>query len=111
MEHDGSVTIKILHTFDFSEHPVFKERGNITIQSLRVGQATVQQNALTFDDKKKLRVYFGIFCFVLKVDSYFQELAAHNGFYQIKSVVTANDGSERIFLSTVKAVGNSILSY
>lgn len=61
LEHDGSVSIRILHTFDVSENPVFKDRGNITIQSLRVGQATIQQNALTFDDKKKLRVCF-CFC-------------------------------------------------
>lgn len=47
-----------------------------------------------------------MFYFVLKLINYFQDLAAQNGFYQIKSVVTANDGSERIFLSTVKAVGN-----
>lgn len=61
LEHDGSITVQIFHSFDFSDNAIFKERGNISIPSLRIGQANVQQNSLSLDDKKKLRVHFLLF--------------------------------------------------
>ncbi|XP_023029408.1 ER membrane protein complex subunit 10 [Leptinotarsa decemlineata] len=86
LEHDGSAFIKLQHSLIFDINPVWTERGNISIQSLRLGQAIVNQKPLTLEVQKKL-----------------QDLAARNSFYQIKSTVTDNDGSERSFISTVKA--------
>lgn len=87
MEHDGWVNIKLEHCLVPSENPTFTERGNITIQSLRLGQAVVNQNPLTEEERILLR-----------------DLAAKNQFYQIRSTVVANDGTKNTFLSTVKAV-------
>jgi uncharacterized protein YuzE len=86
LEHDGWVNIKLEHCLVPSENPTFTERGNITIQSLRLGQAVVNQNPLTEEERILLR-----------------DLAAKNQFYQIRSTVVANDGTKNTFLSTVKA--------
>ncbi|KAG5870872.1 hypothetical protein JTB14_015247 [Gonioctena quinquepunctata] len=86
LEHDGSASIRLQHSLTFDKNPVWSERGNITIQSLRLGQAIVNQKTLTIEEQRQLR-----------------DLAVKNSFYQIKSVVTTNDGSERSFISTVKA--------
>ncbi|EEZ98312.1 ER membrane protein complex subunit 10 [Tribolium castaneum] len=86
LEHDGWANIKLEHCLVPSASPVFTERGNITIQSLRLGQAIVKQNPLTEQEKNQLR-----------------DLAAKNQFYQIRSTVVASDGAENTFLSTIKA--------
>ncbi|XP_057672679.1 ER membrane protein complex subunit 10 isoform X1 [Diorhabda carinulata] len=86
LEHDGSVVIRLQHSLFFENSPIWTERGNITIQSLRLGQATVDQKALSIEEQKSLR-----------------DLAANNGFYQIRAIVTASDGSEKTFISTLKA--------
>ncbi|XP_044259064.1 ER membrane protein complex subunit 10 [Tribolium madens] len=86
LEHDGWANIKLEHSLVALENPIFTERGNISIQSLRLGQAIVKQNPLTEEEKIHLR-----------------DLATKNQFYQIRSTVVASDGSESKFLSTVKA--------
>ncbi|KAK5650711.1 hypothetical protein RI129_001740 [Pyrocoelia pectoralis] len=86
VEYDGWVNINLQHSLTFSDKPVFTDRGNVTIQSLRTGTAVVQQKPLTQSDRVKLR-----------------DLSATNEFYQLKSTVTLADGSEISFLSTVKA--------
>ncbi|VEN39697.1 unnamed protein product [Callosobruchus maculatus] len=86
IEYDGSVTIRLQHALVALEDPTFTERGNVTIQSLRLGQATINQKPLSSEEQLQLR-----------------DLAAKNNFYQIKSIVTANDGSQKTFLSAVKA--------
>lgn len=86
VEYDGWVNINLQHSLTFSHNPVFTDRGNVTIQSLRTGTAVVQQKPLTQSDRVKLR-----------------DLSATNEFYQLKSIVTLADGSEITFLSTVKA--------
>ncbi|XP_072383996.1 ER membrane protein complex subunit 10 [Diabrotica undecimpunctata] len=86
LEHDGSVTIRLQHSLTFQNPPVWTERGNITIVSLRLGQATVDQKPLLTEEKKLLR-----------------DLSAKNSYYQIKAIVTANDGSQKSFISTLKA--------
>ncbi|CAH1988548.1 unnamed protein product [Acanthoscelides obtectus] len=86
IEYDGSVTIRLQHALVASEDPVFTDRGNVTVHSLRLGQATINQRPLSPDEQLQLR-----------------DLAAKNHFYQLKSIVTANDGSQKTFLSTVKA--------
>jgi len=86
IEYDGWVTIRLEHALVSSENPVFTDRGNVTIQSLRLGSSVVNQKQLSQADRVKLR-----------------DLAASNKFYQLKSTVTASDGSETSFISTVKA--------
>ncbi|KAK4883171.1 hypothetical protein RN001_006490 [Aquatica leii] len=86
IEYDGYVHINLRHALVSSESPVFTDRGNITIQSLRTGSSTIQQKALSQSDKIKLR-----------------DLSAANKFYQLKSIVTASDGSQVSFVSTIKA--------
>lgn len=72
-------------------NPEFTDRGNITITSLRLGQANVNDKPLTEAERLKLK-----------------RLAAQNGFYQLKAIVTTNDGSESVYISTVKAVSGCI---
>ncbi|KAJ3665039.1 hypothetical protein Zmor_000555 [Zophobas morio] len=86
LEHDGWVNIKLEHCLLPSDSPIFTDRGNITIQSLRLGQAIVNQNSLTQEERVQLK-----------------EMAATNQFYQIRSTVVSNDGTENVFLSTIKA--------
>nr|CAI5847567.1 unnamed protein product [Callosobruchus analis] len=56
IEYDGSVTIRLQHALVASEDPTFTERGNVTIQSLRLGQATINQKSLTPEEQLQLRV-------------------------------------------------------
>ncbi|XP_050297001.1 ER membrane protein complex subunit 10 [Anthonomus grandis grandis] len=86
LEHDGSVSIRLLHALNRESEPIFTDRGNITIHSLRVGQAIVDQKPLPEEEKLKIQI-----------------LARNNDFYRIKAIVVANDGSERSFISTSKA--------
>lgn len=87
MEYDGFATIKLQHALDGGPNPQFTDRGNITITSLRSGQANLIDKPLTDTERAKLK-----------------KLAAENGFYHLKSIVTAGDGSETVYISTVKAV-------
>ncbi|KAJ8919178.1 hypothetical protein NQ315_012164 [Exocentrus adspersus] len=86
LEHDTSVRIRLQHALKFSDNPHFTDRSNVTIQSLRLGQASIDQKPLTLEEKSQLR-----------------DLAANNDYYQVKAIVTAGDGSERTFISTAKA--------
>lgn len=87
LEYDGFATIKLQHDLDGGPNPHFTERGNITITSLRSGQANLIDKPLTDSERAKLK-----------------SLAAQNGFYQLKSSVTASDGREIDYISTIKAV-------
>ncbi|CAH1155135.1 unnamed protein product [Phaedon cochleariae] len=86
LEHDGSATIRLQHSLTLDRNQQWVERGNISIYSLRLGQAVVKQNPLTPQEQKQL-----------------QDLAVSNKLYQVRSVVTTDEGSERSFISTVKA--------
>ncbi|CAH1988549.1 unnamed protein product [Acanthoscelides obtectus] len=56
IEYDGSVTIRLQHALVASEDPVFTDRGNVTVHSLRLGQATINQRPLSPDEQLQLRV-------------------------------------------------------
>ncbi|KAL1492146.1 hypothetical protein ABEB36_012634 [Hypothenemus hampei] len=86
LEHDGSLTIKLQHALNGGPNPVYTDRGHITIHSLRLKQAIVNQSPLTDIEKHQI-----------------QKLAEDNELYKIKAIVTANDGTERTFISAVKA--------
>ncbi|KAJ8931398.1 hypothetical protein NQ314_015695 [Rhamnusium bicolor] len=55
LEHDSSVMIRLQHALVSCENPDFTERGNITIQSLRLGQSIINQKPLSPDEQKDLR--------------------------------------------------------
>ncbi|XP_019873959.1 ER membrane protein complex subunit 10 [Aethina tumida] len=86
LEQDSSISIELLHSLTGIKQPQFTERGNITIHSLRSGQAIVDQKPLSHQEKLQL-----------------QTLADKNQFYQIKAIVTAADGVKQEFISTLKA--------
>lgn len=92
LEYDGFATIKLQHALEGGPNPQFTDRGNITITSLRLGQAHVNDKPLTDAERTKLK-----------------RLAAENGFYHLKSIVTTNDGSESVYVSTVKAVSACVM--
>ncbi|KAK9880514.1 hypothetical protein WA026_011753 [Henosepilachna vigintioctopunctata] len=86
LEYDGSLEIKLEHALiqdSSGGHPVFRERGNISVQSIRIGQTILNQNPLSKDDSLLLR-----------------DLALNNGFYQIRGSVNKDKFK---FISTVKA--------
>ncbi|XP_066156241.1 ER membrane protein complex subunit 10 [Euwallacea fornicatus] len=86
LEQDSSVFIKLQHALNQGPIPTFTERGNITIHSLRLKQALVNQSPLTEQEKLQL-----------------QQLSKKNELYKVRAVVTAQDGSQRTFISSVKA--------
>ncbi|ENN82905.1 hypothetical protein YQE_00729, partial [Dendroctonus ponderosae] len=65
---------------------VYTERGNITVQSLRLRQAIVSQKPLSKAEQLQI-----------------QKLAESNELYKTRITVVANDGTERTFISAVKA--------
>ncbi|KAF7265432.1 hypothetical protein GWI33_021091 [Rhynchophorus ferrugineus] len=86
IEHDSSVVINLKHALSGGPNPVFKDRGTITIPSLRLSQAVVHQKRLT--DVERIQI---------------QKLANDNDLYRINATVIANDEIERSFISTIKA--------
>lgn len=92
MEYDGFATIKLQHALEGGPNPQFTDRGNVTITSLRLGQANINEKPLTDAERTKLK-----------------RLAIQNGFYQLKATVINSDGTENVYFSTVKAVSIYIL--
>ena len=63
MEYDGHMTVNLQHSFDQVKEPQFFDRGTVNIQSIRTGAMTLQQGALSVEDRQKLKVsnlYFNI---------------------------------------------------
>ncbi|XP_044744387.1 ER membrane protein complex subunit 10 [Coccinella septempunctata] len=79
LEHDGSLFVKLEHYLDENNEPV--ERGNISVQSIRIGQTQVYQNILNPQQSQMLR-----------------NLASSNSFYQIRAIANGKP-----YISSVKA--------
>jgi len=63
LEYDGHLTVHLQHSFDQVKEPQFFDRGTINIQSIRTGAMTLQQVALSVEDRQKLKVsnlYFSV---------------------------------------------------
>jgi len=63
LEYDGHLTVHLQHSFDQVQEPQFFDRGTVNIQSIRTGAITLQQGALSVEDRQKLKVsnlYFSI---------------------------------------------------
>ncbi|ENN83322.1 hypothetical protein YQE_00319, partial [Dendroctonus ponderosae] len=86
LENDGLVLIKVQQALNGGPHSVYTERGNITVQSLRLRQAIVSQKPLSKAEQLQI-----------------QKLAESNELYKTRITVVANDGTERTFISAVKA--------
>jgi hypothetical protein len=63
LEYDGHLTVHLQHSFDQVKEPQFFDRGTVNIQSIRTGAITLQQGALSVEDRQNLKVsnlYFSI---------------------------------------------------
>jgi hypothetical protein len=63
LEYDGHLTVHLQHSFDQVKEPQFFDRGTVNIQSIRTGAMTLQQDALSVEDRQKLKVsnlYFSV---------------------------------------------------
>jgi len=56
LEYDGHLTVHLQHSFDQVKEPHFFDRGTVNIQSIRTGAMTLQQGALSVEDRLKLKV-------------------------------------------------------
>lgn len=56
VEYDGYANINLQHSLNWGTDAEFTERGNVTIQSLRLGQSVVNQKPLSAADRSKLVV-------------------------------------------------------
>ncbi|KAJ8675990.1 hypothetical protein QAD02_011776 [Eretmocerus hayati] len=86
LDYDGWLQVRLMHSFQNSPTPQFKERGNITISSIRSSAAVIVQPSLSEADVKKLKA-----------------LASNSGKYQLKAIVKTSSSSETTFLSSVLA--------
>ncbi|KAL3288467.1 hypothetical protein HHI36_002912 [Cryptolaemus montrouzieri] len=87
LDHDGALTIKIEHSLNFNKGiPILTERGNISVQSTRIGQTLVNQKHLTPTESQLLN-----------------DLAESNQFYQIRAFVNEEGNERNKFISTLKA--------
>ncbi|CAG4964838.1 unnamed protein product [Parnassius apollo] len=85
IDYDGWLNIKIQHSLNCNGEK-YCTRGNISLKSIRAGTSIIEQ--ITFNEKH--------------IDE-LKELADMDGFYTIRSLVTAADSKESEFLSSVKA--------
>ncbi|CAH2063353.1 unnamed protein product, partial [Iphiclides podalirius] len=85
IDYDGWMNIKIQHSINCGGEK-YCARGTISLQSLRAGTPIIEQMQFNEQHINELN-----------------ELAAVNGFYTIRSLVTTADTKESEFLSSVKA--------
>ncbi|CAK1578297.1 unnamed protein product [Parnassius mnemosyne] len=85
IDYDGWLNVKIQHSLNCNGEK-YCTRGNISLKSIRAGTSIIEQ--INFNEKH--------------IDE-LKELADIDGFYTIRSLVTAADSTETEFLSSVKA--------
>lgn len=86
LDYDGWLQIRLWHALNDEPEPVFTERGNITISSVRSGASTVAQMGLQQAQMQSLK-----------------SLAERNGKYRMKAVVRGSSGNEMTYLTSVPA--------
>jgi len=87
LEYDGWLQLRLWHAFNDDPVPVFTERGNVTVSSVRSGASVVGQNGLLPAQINALK-----------------NLAEHDGKYRLKALARISSGSEIVFLTSVPAV-------
>ena len=86
LDYDGWLQVRLWHAFNDEPEPIFIERGNITVSSIRSGASVVGQNGLLPPHINELK-----------------NLARHNGKYRLKAVARTSSGDEITFLTSVPA--------
>lgn len=86
LDYDGWLQLRLWHAFNDEPEPIYIERGNVTISSVRSGASVVGQNGLLPPHINELK-----------------NLAKHNGKYRLKAVARTSSGSEITFLTSVPA--------
>ncbi|CAK9801154.1 ER membrane protein complex subunit 10 [Anthophora quadrimaculata] len=86
LDYDGWLHLRLWHAFNDEAEPIFIERGNITISSVRSGASVVGQNGLLQPHISELK-----------------NLAKNNGKYKLKAVARTSSGNEIPFLTSVPA--------
>ncbi|XP_071871976.1 ER membrane protein complex subunit 10 [Bombus fervidus] len=83
---DGWLQLRLWHAFNDEPEPIFIERGNITVSSVRGDSFVVAQNGLLQSHINKLK-----------------NLAKHDGKYRLQAVARTSSGNEITFLTSVPA--------
>ncbi|XP_015429278.1 PREDICTED: ER membrane protein complex subunit 10 [Dufourea novaeangliae] len=86
LEYDGWLHLRLWHAFNDEPDPIYIERGNITVSSVRSGASVVGQNGLLPAHINELI-----------------NLAKHDGKYRLKAVARTVSGNEITFLTSVPA--------
>ncbi|XP_078053286.1 ER membrane protein complex subunit 10 [Augochlora pura] len=86
LDYDAWIQLRLWHALNDDPEPIYLERGNITVPSVRSGVSVVGQNGLLTVHTHEL-----------------VELAKHDGKYRLKAVARTPSGSEMTFLTSVPA--------
>ncbi|XP_031838363.1 ER membrane protein complex subunit 10 [Nomia melanderi] len=86
LDYDGWLQLRLWHAFNDEPEPIYIERGNITVSSVRSGASVVGQNGLLPAHINELK-----------------NLAKHDGKYRLKAVTRTSSGNEITFLTSVPA--------
>lgn len=86
LDYDGWLQLRLWHAFNDESEPIFVERGNVTVSSVRSGASVVGQNGLLQPHINQLKT-----------------LAKHDGKYRLKAVARTSSGNEITFLTSLPA--------
>ncbi|KAG7187985.1 hypothetical protein KM043_013941 [Ampulex compressa] len=86
LDYDGWLQLRLWHALNDDPMPVFVERGNVTVSSLRSSASFVGQNGLLQSQIEQLKA-----------------LAVNNAKYRLKAIARTSSGSESTFLTSVPA--------
>ncbi|XP_076249721.1 ER membrane protein complex subunit 10 [Calliopsis andreniformis] len=86
LDYEGWLQLRLWHALNDEPEPIFIERGNVTVSSVRSGASVIGQNGLLPAHVNELK-----------------NLAKHNGKYKLKAVARTSSGSEITFLTSVPA--------
>ncbi|XP_053984236.1 ER membrane protein complex subunit 10 [Hylaeus anthracinus] len=84
LDYDGWLQLRLWHAFNDEPEPIYIERGNITVSSVRSGAFVVGQNGLLQPQINELK-----------------NLAKQDGKYRLKAVARTSSGNEITFLTSV----------
>ncbi|XP_066591978.1 ER membrane protein complex subunit 10 [Prorops nasuta] len=86
LDYDGWLQIRLLHAINNDPVPIYTERGNVTVSSVRSGASVVGQSGFQQSEIIKLKT-----------------LAEHDEKYRLQAVARTSSGSEVTFLTSVPA--------
>jgi len=86
LDYDGWLQLRLWHALNDNPVPIFEERGNITVSSVRTGASIVGQSGLKPEQLSSLF-----------------KLAENNSKYRLKIVARSSSGAETTFHTSVPA--------